>query len=169
VIQRIITRSGASAESVGSYAAAHEALARLPRVGESGLAGGAIPGVGDQLAPFALGVGTGPPGAADIVVWRTATAHLLPRLLDGRRTGPVFLTDRRTRVELPPGDLDQASGRARLSYRRAAECFEQATEKLPGGPWELHQLRLAGRNPAIPLRDAGSHGLPVNARHPGSV
>lgn len=28
-------------------------------------------------------------GAADIV-WRTATARLLPRLLEGRRSGPVF-------------------------------------------------------------------------------
>lgn len=80
-------------------------------------------------------------GAADIIVWRTATARLLLRLLNGRRAGPVFLTDRRARVELPPGDLDPASGRARLSYRRAAECFEQATDKLLGGPWELHQLR----------------------------
>lgn len=80
-------------------------------------------------------------GAADIIVWRTATARLLPRLLDGRRGGPVFLTDRRARVELPTADLDVDSGRARLSYRRAAECFERATEKLPGGPWTLHQLR----------------------------
>lgn len=80
-------------------------------------------------------------GAADVLVWRTATARLLPRLLEGRRTGPVFLTERRTRVELPPVDIDPDSGRARLSYRRAAETFEQATEKLPGGPWTLHQLR----------------------------
>ncbi|MGH3695064.1 MAG: tyrosine-type recombinase/integrase [Pseudonocardiaceae bacterium] len=80
-------------------------------------------------------------GAADIIVWRTATARLLPRLLDGRRSGPVFPTDRRARVELPSGDLDPESRRARLSYRRAAECFEAATEKLPGGPWTLHQLR----------------------------
>jgi integrase len=28
-----------------------------------------------------------------------------------------------------------------LSYRRAAEFFEDANEKLPGGPWTLHQLR----------------------------
>ncbi|MFC6073429.1 hypothetical protein [Microbispora bryophytorum] len=39
---------------------------------------------------------------------------------------------------LPPADLDPASGRARLSYRRAAECFETATAGLPGGPWTLH-------------------------------
>ncbi|WP_220504708.1 hypothetical protein [Microbispora sp. H13382] len=49
-------------------------------------------------------------GAVDVIVWRTATARLLPRLLAGRRAGPVFLTDRRARVELPQGDLD--SGRA---------------------------------------------------------
>ncbi len=45
--------------------------------------------------------------------------------------GPVFLTDRRARVELPTADLDPRSRRARLSYRRAVECFAHATEKLP--------------------------------------
>jgi integrase/recombinase XerC/integrase/recombinase XerD len=53
----------------------------------------------------------------------------------------VFVTDRRARIALPPGDLDPATGRARLSYRRAAELFEQATVGCPGGPWTLHQLR----------------------------
>jgi integrase/recombinase XerC/integrase/recombinase XerD len=91
--------------------------------------------------------------AVDVIVWRTGTARLLPRLLKGRGTGPVFLTDRRARVQLPPCDLDLESGRARLSYRRAAELFEQATRPLvnPGsadpaelkqrGGWSLHQLR----------------------------
>ncbi|MEV0972090.1 tyrosine-type recombinase/integrase [Microtetraspora glauca] len=41
----------------------------------------------------------------------------------------------------PPADLDPDSGRARLSYRRAVECFETATAELAGGPWTLHQLR----------------------------
>lgn len=80
-------------------------------------------------------------GAADIIVWRTATARLLPRLLEGRRAGPVFLTSRRARIELPPVDVDPVTGRARLSYRRAAEVFEQATAGLSGGPFTLHQLR----------------------------
>ncbi|GAA3519963.1 integrase/recombinase XerC/integrase/recombinase XerD [Streptosporangium album] len=75
-------------------------------------------------------------GAVDVIVWRTGTARLLPRLLDGRRSGPVFTTDRRARVELPPADVDAGSGKARLSYRRAAELFETAT-----GGWTLHQLR----------------------------
>lgn len=75
-------------------------------------------------------------GAADVITWRTATARLLPRLLSGRTSGPVFTTDRRARVELPPGDIDTGSGRARLSYRRAAELFSAAA-----GGATLHQLR----------------------------
>ncbi|MCM3885645.1 site-specific integrase [Frankia sp. R82] len=74
--------------------------------------------------------------AVDVIVWRTGTARLLPRLLKGRAAGPVFLTDRRARLALPPGDLDPGSGRARLSYRRAAELFTAATSGAT-----LHQLR----------------------------
>jgi len=75
-------------------------------------------------------------GAIDVVVWQTGTARLLPRYLKGRKTGPLFLTDRRARVELPPGDIDPATGRARLSYRQAAELFTAAS-----GGKTLHQLR----------------------------
>lgn len=52
----------------------------------------------------------------------------------------MFLTGRRARAEQPTADRDGDFGRA-LSYRRAAECFEQASGKLPGGRWTLHQLR----------------------------
>lgn len=83
-------------------------------------------------------------GAADIIVWRTPTARLLPRLLEGRRSGPVFLTARRARVELPTPDIDPGAGRARLSYRRAAECFAVATEALPGGPAGVFRAHLGG-------------------------
>jgi hypothetical protein len=80
----------------------------------------------------------------------------------------VFLTDRRARVQLPPGDLDPATGRARLSYRRAAELFEQATAVCPGGPWTLHQLRHsalthaaeAGANTATLLAYSGHTSVP---------
>jgi len=74
--------------------------------------------------------------AIDTVVWQTGTARLLPRLLKGRKSGPVFLTDRKARVQLPPGDIDQASGRARLSYRQAEGLFKEAS-----GGATLHQLR----------------------------
>ncbi|MEU8399415.1 tyrosine-type recombinase/integrase [Nonomuraea sp. NPDC048892] len=39
-------------------------------------------------------------------------------------------------MDLPPADVGAGSGKARLSYRRAAELFESAT-----GGWTLHQLR----------------------------
>ena len=48
----------------------------------------------------------------------------------------MFLTDRRARVELPPCDIDQASGRARLSCRQAEDLFKEAS-----GGATLHQLR----------------------------
>jgi integrase len=79
--------------------------------------------------------------AVDVVIWQTRTARLLPRLIKGRKKGPLFLTDRKARVALPAGDIDPASGKARLSYRRAAELFEEATAGEQGGPWTLHQLR----------------------------
>jgi len=74
--------------------------------------------------------------AIDTIIWQTGTARLLPRLLAGRKQGPVFLTDRRARVPLAAVDVDQASQRARLSYRRAAELFTAAA-----GGATLHQLR----------------------------
>jgi integrase len=111
--------------------------------------------------------------AVDVIVWQTATARLLPRLLKGRRTGPVFLTGRRARVELPPGDLDPASGRARLSYRRAAELFTQTTAASSGGPWTLHRLRHsalthaaeAGANTATLLAYSGHTSVASLARY----
>jgi integrase len=75
-------------------------------------------------------------GAVDVTVWQTGAARLLPKLLKGRKSGPVFLTDRRARVELPPGDIDPGSGRARLSYRQAQDLFKTAS-----GGATLHQLR----------------------------
>ncbi|QYC38830.1 site-specific tyrosine recombinase XerC [Nonomuraea coxensis DSM 45129] len=92
-------------------------------------------------------------GATDWVHWQSGTAQLLPRLLKGRTRGPVFLTDRRALAHTPALDVCPVTGRARLSYRRAAELFETLTRPLahPGitdtaelelrGGWTLHQLR----------------------------
>jgi len=74
-------------------------------------------------------------GAIDVIVWQTGTARLLPRLLKGRVSGPVFVTARRARVPLAAADLDPA-GRARLSYQQAAALFSAAS-----GGATLHQLR----------------------------
>jgi integrase len=74
-------------------------------------------------------------GAVDIIVWQTGTARLLPRLLRGRKSGPVFVTGRKERVQLPAADLDP-SGRARLSYQQAEALFSEGS-----GGATLHQLR----------------------------
>jgi integrase/recombinase XerC/integrase/recombinase XerD len=80
-------------------------------------------------------------GARDVIVWQTGAARLLPRMLAGRRTGPLFLTDRRAKPSVATLDVDSATGRARLSYRRAAELFGGHTAGIAGGPFTLHQLR----------------------------
>jgi integrase len=74
-------------------------------------------------------------GTIDVIVWQTGTARLLPRLLKGRKSGPVFVTERKARVQLPATDL-APSGRARLSYQQAAALFFEAS-----GGATLHQLR----------------------------
>jgi integrase/recombinase XerD len=75
-------------------------------------------------------------GATEWVFWQTGAALLLPRLLAGRTIGPVFLTDRQPTRAVPSIDLCPVTGRARLSYRRAAELFAETTTG-----WTLHQLR----------------------------
>ncbi|MET8054507.1 hypothetical protein ABZU75_43730 [Streptosporangium sp. NPDC005286] len=91
--------------------------------------------------------------AVDIIVWQTRTTRLLPKLLTGRGKGPVFLTERRARLTLAASDLDPVGGRARLSYRRAAEIFNEPTKPLThpditapadlaaATGWTLHDLR----------------------------
>jgi integrase/recombinase XerC/integrase/recombinase XerD len=88
-----------------------------------------------------LAVVTRKGGAKDVVVWQTGTARLLPRMLAGRRSGPVFLTDSNARPSVATLDVDPTTGRARLSYRRAAELFDSHTASIDGGAFTLHQLR----------------------------
>ncbi|GAA2906841.1 hypothetical protein GCM10010517_73070 [Streptosporangium fragile] len=59
----------------------------------------------------------------------------------------------------PVPALDPATGRARLSYRRAAELFETATASLPDGSWTLHQLRHSALTHAVE-DGANTSGLP---------
>jgi integrase/recombinase XerD len=87
-------------------------------------------------------------GKTEWVFWQTGAAMLLPRLLAGRERGPVFLADRKPTRAVATVDLCPVTGRARLSYRRAAEIFEEATRPLADPAdraqgWTLHQLRHA--------------------------
>ena len=76
-------------------------------------------------------------GSAERIFWSSITARRLPRLINGRTTGPLFVGDRKPRSHLAPAveDLDPISGKARLSYRRAEEIWKQAS-----GGHTLHQL-----------------------------
>lgn len=87
-------------------------------------------------------------GKTEWVFWQTGAAMLLPRLLASRTRGPVFLADRRPTRAVATNDLCPVTGRARLSYRRAAERFEHSTRPLAdpvnrAQGWTLHQLRHA--------------------------
>lgn len=97
-------------------------------------------------------------GAIELIHFQTGSARLLPRLIAGRASGPLFLADRRPAPARAAAtvDMDPETGRARLSYRRAEEIFHAATG------WTLHQLRhsaithLAEDNVALPLLMAKS-------------
>ncbi|MGP4103222.1 hypothetical protein [Nonomuraea sp. KM90] len=73
-------------------------------------------------------------GAIEYVHWATPTARLLPRLLAGRTSGPVFLADRRAPTCGPrvpaDGDIDPTTRRGRLSYPRAEYLFKTASATL---------------------------------------
>lgn len=87
----------------------------------------------DMDAKTAVVIGKG--GTRRPVNWYTHTAHLLARLVSGRERGPVFLAQRQPRAAVATADRDPDTGRARLSYRRAAELFTATSG------WTLHQLR----------------------------
>jgi integrase len=76
-------------------------------------------------------------GGHDVVIWKSRTARLLSNYLEGRRDGPVFVTERGAKSDglLGPGDVD-SRGRARLSYERAEALFREHS-----GGATLHQLR----------------------------
>lgn len=79
------------------------------------------------------------------VHWQSGTARLLPRLIAGRTSGPLFLAARRPAPARTPAaaDLCPHTGRGRLSYTRAETLFKQATRPLDPAErgFTLHQLR----------------------------
>jgi integrase/recombinase XerD len=87
------------------------------------------------------------PGSGPPIRWTAPTGDLLSWLLAGRGTGPVFLTGRRAPTRAAARDRCPLTGRARLSYRRAAEILTAHTRALDpaGRGWTLHQLRSAAR------------------------
>jgi hypothetical protein len=101
---------------------------------------------GLDLSRGAAPVGRPPRRNDTWIHWRDGTGQLLRLLLAGRRDGPVFLTNRRAPARAAAADVCPFTGRARMSYRRAAEIFSAATRPLDpaGRGWTLGQLRQAG-------------------------
>lgn len=62
-------------------------------------------------------------GRREVVIWASGTARLLPRYLDGRRRGPVFVTTRQPNVIPADGDRCPDTGLGRLSYQMAWKRF----------------------------------------------
>ena len=84
-------------------------------------------------------------GDKELVFYGSRSARLLKRLLDGRTTGPVFLSSRRAAPgTVAPADL--STDGPRLSYRQAADAIRAASQRIdPTGPaWTLHRLRHSG-------------------------
>ena len=104
----------------------------------------------------------GKSGQAEFIGWETKLARLLPRLLLGPETRAGLPGRHRPRPGRQPAlaDLDPDTGRARLSYRRTAQLFSEAS-----GGWTLHQLlhsrltHLAEAGVALPLLCGFGDGL----------
>lgn len=79
---------------------------------------------------------TGKGGHREVVVWASGTARLLPRYLNRRRRGPVFVTSRQPNVAPAERDRCPDTGLGRLSYQMAWKLFSQASNGAT-----LHQLR----------------------------
>ena len=111
-------------------------------------------------------------GDRDVMHFQSGAVRLLPKVIAGRTSGPLFLAEGVPAASRVPAlsDLDPSSGRARLSYRRAAEVFKAAS-----GGRTLHQLRHTAltrlAEDAVPLplllaksRHAGLRSLQHYAR-----
>jgi len=118
----------------------------------------------------AMVIGKG--GNAEYVSWSSLTARRLPHVIANRTHGPLFISSRRPVRAPAHDDLCPTTGRARLSYRRAAELFKDATLKPDGTHFTLHQLRhsrlthLAADGDSAPMLKAKSRHTSLRSLEP---
>jgi hypothetical protein len=96
-------------------------------------------------------------GAVEWIHWQSGSAQLLLRLIAARPCGPLFLTDRKAPAHTPNLDICPATGRARLSYRRAEEIFEESTRLLANPLASPEGLRRPGGLDAPPAPPQRAH------------
>jgi len=98
-------------------------------------------------------------GDTEWLHFQSGSARLLPRVIAGRQTGPLFLADRRPAPARTPAAVDvcPVTGRGRLSYERAEYLFKRHSRRISRNGLTLHQLRhsalttLADANVSLPL------------------
>ena len=77
-------------------------------------------------------------GAIEYVFWQTGTARLLPRLIDGRGAGPLFLADRRPVPARTPATADTCpvTGRGGCPTSARSTCSSRpaCAWPVPAGP-----------------------------------
>lgn len=106
-------------------------------------------------------------GDIETIYWSTGTARLLPRVIDGRTAGPLFLASKLPRQAMAVDDVDPVSGRARLSYRQAERLFADIGRTIDpdGAPWTLHRLRHSGISHAIETGEWNLANIRAKSRH----
>lgn len=129
-VERILTRRDVDVRDRALWRMLYETAARANEV-----LGLNVEDV-DLTAKRAVTVRKG--GDRDVLHFQTGSARLLPKVIAGRSEGPLFIALRPPMQSRAPAntDLDPATGRARLSYRRAAEVFSAAADGRT-----LHQIR----------------------------
>jgi len=103
-------------------------------------------------------------GDTEWLHFQSGSARLLPRIIAGPQSGPLFLADRRPAPARTPAALDVCpiTGRGRLSYERAEYLFKRHSRRISRNGLALHQLRhsalttLADANVSLPLLMAKS-------------
>jgi integrase len=108
-------------------------------------------------------------GARDVIVWQTRTARLLPRLLAGRRRGPLFVTDRAAQPSVALVDVDPTTGKAECPIDARTSCSRAHTTGIPGGPFTLHQLRHSALTHAAEAGPSTPMLMTLSGQHLGPL
>ena len=99
-------------------------------------------------------------GDTEWAYFQSGAARALPRLLRGRSSGPLFVTDLRPGPARAPAaaDVCPTTGRLRISYRRMAERV------IAHSGWPTHAYRKAQLS-HLGAKGSGDAALQAKSRH----